>query len=370
MSGGPPAHVPFSVTVAGDAWRTAALTWLEQQLAASGVRITGPVEQPRIRPWSTQLVVPTTDGRVWLKANCAAAAFEPALQELLADLAPSAVDRPVAVEPAHGWLVTRDRGPALGDTRTPTTGDWQQVLRLGAQLQHAAVGHEAAILSAGVPDRRPCLVPALFDELVERLARLPRDHPSRLDGDGVAALVAVRPRLVEAAERLAASPLPVTLQHADLHPRNVFVLDERSDLDERSNLDERSDFDDRANGDDRASGDDRPSVQAGVRLFDFGDAQWAHALELLCVPRRIVDSPDLTGRDVRWVPIEQAYREQWGDRVSGAEWAELMTAAALTHAVNRTSTWLDLLQDCTPAETGDWGEAPARQLQTLLTTPT
>jgi len=349
MSGRPPAHVPFSVTVAGDDWRTAALTWLDQQLAASGVRIAGPVEQPRIRPWSTQLVVPTTDGRVWLKANCPAAAFEPALQELLADLAPSAVDRPVAVEPARGWLVTGDRGRALGDTRTPTTGDWQQVLRLGAQVQHAALGHEAAILAAGVPDRRPCLVPALFDELVERLARLPRDHPSRLDGDGVAAVVAVRPRLVEAVERLAASPLPVTLQHADLHPRNVFVLDERSNLD------------------DRAIGDDRPSVPAGVRLFDFGDAQWAHALELLCVPRRIVDSPGLARPDVRWAPIEQAYREQWGDPVSDAEWAELTTAAALTHAVNRTSTWLDLLQDCTDAETGDWGGAPARQLQTLLT---
>ena len=44
-----------------------------------------------------------------------------------------------------------------------------------------------------------------------------------------------------------------------------------------------------------------------------------------------------------------------------------IAAATLTHAVNRASTWLDLLQDCTAAETADWGEAPARQLEGLLT---
>jgi len=335
--------VPFSVHVAGSAWRTAALGWLTRQLTPTGVEVTGPVEQPRIRPWSTQLVVPTDAGTLWFKANCSAAAFEPALQQLLADLTPGVVDRPVAVEPDRGWLVTRDRGAALGDTRSPTTTDWQAVLRLGAQVQQATAGHEAAVLATGVPDRRPSLVPALFDDLVERLAHLPVGHPSRLDGDRVAAVVAVRPRLVEAAETLSASPLPVALQHADLHPRNVFVLTDGSPPDVPV-----------------------PGL-GGLRLFDFGDAQWAHALELLCVPRRIVASPDHTGPGVAWAPIQQAYRQEWGDKVGAAEFDELLAAATLTHAVNRASTWLDLLQDCTAAETADWGEAPARQLEGLLT---
>jgi hypothetical protein len=352
----PSTSVPFSVTVGGTEWRTTALTWLEQQLGRLDISVTGPVEQPRIRPWSTQLVAPTTEGTMWFKANCPAAAFEPALQQLLADLAPSVVDRPVAVEPDRGWLVTRDRGPALGDTRSPTLADWQALLRLGAQVQRATPGQEAAILATGVPDRRPSLVPALFDDLLARLAQLPRSHPSRLDGDGGAALVAVRPRLVEAAEQLAASPLPTTLQHADLHPRNVFVLDHGSSGPERSS------HHDGSSGPDGASG--------ALRLFDLGDAQWAHALELLCVPRRIVDSPEHTGADVAWAPIAQAYREQWGDLVSATEFDDLLAAATLTHAVNRTSTWLDLLRDCTAAEIAAWGEAPALQLQGLLTAAT
>ena len=156
--------------------------------------------------------------------------------------------------------VPRDRGAC------PAAGFEPGLLRLGAQVQQAAAGHETVVLATGVPDRRPSLVPALFDGLLERLAHLPSDHPSRLDGDQVAALVAVRPRLVEAAEALSAA----SLQHADLHPRNVFVLDDGP----------------------RPDDDDRPAVPqtgyGGLRLFDFGDAQWAHALELLCVPRRIV----------------------------------------------------------------------------------
>ena len=67
-----------------------------------------------------------------------------------------------------------------------------------------------------------------------------------------------------------------------------------------------------------------------------------------------------------WAPIQQAHREQWDEPVTPKEFDELFAAATLTHAVNRAGTWLDLLQDCTDAEAADWGEAPARQLQTLL----
>lgn len=161
---------PFSDLVATEGWRAAATGWVEDRLASVGRKVTGVIEQPRIRPWSTQLVVPTDRGTVWFKANCPAMAFEPGLHALLAELEPGEVDAPLAIDADRGWMMTADRGKTLGDS------------------------HEATL------------------------------------------------------EELLAAPLPSSLQHGDLHPANVFVVD------------------------------------AGMRLFDFGDAQWAHVLEVLAVP--------------------------------------------------------------------------------------
>jgi len=67
----------FARLVSGARWRVAAEAWTTERLAERGIDVTGPIEQPRVRPWSTQLVVPTTAGRVWFKGNCRALAFEP-----------------------------------------------------------------------------------------------------------------------------------------------------------------------------------------------------------------------------------------------------------------------------------------------------
>ena len=89
----------FSQSVATDAWRGEATRWIRGELAAVGRQVTGEVEQRRIRPWSTQLVVPTDRGTVWFKANCPALAFEPAVHRL-SSLEPDEVDEPLAVDEA------------------------------------------------------------------------------------------------------------------------------------------------------------------------------------------------------------------------------------------------------------------------------
>jgi hypothetical protein len=45
------------------------VTWLDERLAASGIRRTGEVSQPHLRPWATALRAPTDRGPVWLKAS-------------------------------------------------------------------------------------------------------------------------------------------------------------------------------------------------------------------------------------------------------------------------------------------------------------
>lgn len=56
---------PDGTTVwATRAWRERATAWADDELAAHGVRRTGPVEQPHLRPWSTVLRLPTSAGSV------------------------------------------------------------------------------------------------------------------------------------------------------------------------------------------------------------------------------------------------------------------------------------------------------------------
>ena len=61
------------------------MAWLDERLAASGIRRTGEVEQPHLRPWATALRAPTDRGPVWRKAAGPETAFEVALGSRLSD---------------------------------------------------------------------------------------------------------------------------------------------------------------------------------------------------------------------------------------------------------------------------------------------
>jgi hypothetical protein len=319
---------PFSVTVTSTAWRAAAEAWVADAVGRLGGAVSA-VEQPRVRPWSSQFVVGSSAGRFWFKAGCRAQAFEPALQDLLGRLVPADVDRPVAADPHRGWMLTADRGATLHEDHQPTPDDWAAVVGTWARVQRAVAGHRADVLATGVPDCSPTTVPARFDRMLGVLRALPAGHPARPD-DGLAArLAAARPRVEAAARHLAADPLPVTLQHGDLHPGNVFA------------------------------------TPGGLRLFDLGDAQWAHAAEALAVPCAVMAAAGLDPR-----AAVDAFRAAW--RAPGSDphtdpgWDATRRAARVTQAVNRADTWWRCLEQATEAETADWGEAPLRHLSRVL----
>jgi hypothetical protein len=316
----------FSQWVATDRWRSEATSWIHDELAAAGRQVTGEIEQRRIRPWSTQLVVPTDRGTVWFKGNCPALAFEPAVHRVLAALEPDEVDAPLAVDEAAGWMMTADRGATLGDSHDATLEDWQAVVRLAATVQRRVAPHRATLRRAGLPDCSPVSVPARYEWLIERLAELPEEHPSHLNPE-VRAELEVGQAVVEAAvETLDAAPLPVTLQHGDLHPRNVFVVD------------------------------------GSMRMFDFGDAQWAHALEMLAVPYGYVTR--LTTHS--WPAVLSAYADVWSDVIDPSDLESLMTPAMVTHAVNRSFTWLGSIVGAQPHELAEWGDSPLYYLRLAL----
>lgn len=319
----------FSGLVSTATWRAEVEEWVHDRVTEHGHRVTGPLDQRRVRAWSTQVVVPTDAGPLWFKANCPSMAFEPALHDLLATLVPREVDRPYAIDARRGWIMTSDHGTTLGDSHDPTDDDWCAVVATMAQLQRAVVAHGDEVLATGLVDCSPATVPGRFDRLVDLLSALPPEHPSHVDADLRDQLVASRPRLVDACRQIEASPLPVTLQHGDLHPWNVFA-----------------------------------SREAGSSLciFDFGDAQWAPAVEVLSVPYGVITEKD----QWPWQPVLNAYAEEWHDVADVRSVHAMWEATAFTQPVNRAQTWWDGLIGATDDEVAEWGHAPLWHLRRIL----
>lgn len=322
-----PVSQSWSERVGTQGWRRGVDQWIRAALEQHGLEVVGTIEQPRIRPWSTQLMVPTGGGRVWFKANCPSMAFEPRLQVALSQLMPDDVDAPLAIEDDQGWMLTLDRGPSLGDSREPTSEDWQEVVSHTARVQRALAFEQEALTEAGLPDFSPSRVPQRFDRLTECFAQLPASHPSHASGELVDAFDSARAYVVEAAQQVGESAIPSTFQHGDVHPWNVFAAD--------------------------------------MRLFDFGDAQWAFALESLAVPYGWI-----TGQAVlAWEPVRDAYVTHFADLVTAREFEALWHASTLTHAVNRSATWWGALQGANDTEWAEWGAAPLAHLRNVLELP-
>jgi hypothetical protein len=313
---------PFSQAVSQPSWLADAAAWTAAQLARAGRTGVGPIEQVRVRPWSAQWSVKTDQGAVWLKANCGALVFEGALQVALAQLLPGAVDAPIAIEPGRGWMLTTDRGVTLADAQAVTSADWQRVLVRAAQLQRATASHRAVLAAAGLPQCPPSTVLGRFERLIELFSGLPPEHPSHVPPHLRSLLLARRGEVERAADLLAHCALPVTWQHGDLHPDNVFASD--------------------------------------GRMFDFADGQWAAAVEILAVPMGWIASQT----DLDWPTIVGAYCDEWG--VTMAELDQMMEAASLTQPINRTVLWWSCLQEATAKEWAQWGAAPLHHLTRVL----
>ena len=205
-----------------------------------------------MRFWSVVARVETDRGRVWVKENAPSQAFEAALVPLVDHLVPDAVATPLAVDRHRGWLATADLGlPMWHDEQVPPLADWVAVLQGYGAVQHVLADHADAVLATGVPTfpEQPDDVAEWVEHLVEASRALPDADPRRLDDAEAAAVADGMPRLRDAAERLAASGIPPSVQHNDLHLGNAFR---------------------RPNG--------------SIAFIDLGDALWTHPLTSARIP--------------------------------------------------------------------------------------
>ena len=198
-------------------WLAEANAWIRER-----VDVTGGIEQPHVRWWSTVLRVPTADGDLFFKAVAPIHRFEAALTARLAELQPGRVPEVVNVDPERGWFLMRDAGTRLRELLETAAElhHWERVLPEYARLQLEVAPHAGEFLALGTPDERLAVLPDLFRELLEAL-------PHGLTEDELRHARGAFPRFEEMCLELAEDGLPETIQHDDLHDGQVFVRDGR-----------------------------------------------------------------------------------------------------------------------------------------------
>jgi hypothetical protein len=195
-------------------WRAEAERWIREH-----GEVTGEIEQPHVRPWSTVMRVPTAAGDLWFKAVSPLHRFEPALTGFLAELRPDRVPEVVALDHDRAWMLLRDGGTRLREL--PATAEhWAHLLPVYAELQIAAAPHAGELLELGVPDFRLANLRDLLEDLLS-------EQPEGLTSDEYRAMLDRLPEVESIADRLLAHGIPETIQHDDLHDGQVFVRDGR-----------------------------------------------------------------------------------------------------------------------------------------------
>jgi hypothetical protein len=200
------------------AWLAEAHEWIDERDARLGVRRRA-TEQPHVRPWSTVIRVPTTEGDLWFKANVPVLAYEAGVVEVLSRTRPDAVPALVGVDRERGWMLMRDGGERLREIveRERDLGRWHDILPRYGQLQLDLAGYADELVALGAPDRRLSGLTRQYAQLVE--------HVDGLKGTERDRLYALAPEVSAMCARLARLDVPETVQHDDLHDGQVFVRD-------------------------------------------------------------------------------------------------------------------------------------------------
>jgi hypothetical protein len=203
-------------------WLAAAREWIHRRVEALGTAVTGPIEQPHVRPWATAMRVPTDAGPVWFKANAPVLAHEAAVVSVIAGRRPDCVPELLAADLERGWMLMGDGGLRLREIveRERSLRRWLEVLPRYAQLQIDLAGHADELVGVGAPDRRLADLASQYERLLEDgVEGLPQGDLRRLRG--------LTARVREMCDQLAGYGLPETIQHDDLHDGQVFVRDGR-----------------------------------------------------------------------------------------------------------------------------------------------
>lgn len=323
---------------AGEARVDGAAAWIDAALARAGRTRTGPVETTRERPWATVLRAPTDAGEVWLKACGAGTRFEAGLYELLSRVASAHVLNPLAIDADRAWVLLPDGGRTLndaaGDDAAAVVDGLAAAMPAYVGLQTALAPHVDGLLELGVADMRPERLLERFDEAVAATEAYAYRDGGGHDAARHAAVRGLRPQVEAWAAELAASPIPASLDHNDLHSENVLVDGE------------------------------------ATRFYDFGDSVVAHPFTSALVPITFVRDHVLGGADddPRVLALRDAFLAPHAaaQGVAAADLVPTLELACRLAKIARTLVWQRALDGYGPgAAPADWAGAPLATLTAL-----
>ncbi len=281
-------------------WFTIASRWCRDVCTAQGVTVAGPIEQLRTWHRACVLRIPITRGLLYFKAVPPCFAAEPGITAALAQVLPEAATQPFALHPEHPWMLLYDIGGQPLATRTDIAA-WVAAVQTYARLQRASVRSGEVLIQSGCPQLDLPL-------LLERAAALfatwsPGDRMAESDYRYV---VNLYPALCEAAAKLAAYNLPLTIEHGDFEPHNVMW---------------------------------RPK---GACVFDWSDASFSHPFFSLH-PGFI---PDLPTSETIAEQLLAAYLGVWADIAPPAELREAYRLAQQLMPLQMAVRYYQMLPQC------------------------
>jgi hypothetical protein len=267
-------------------------SWVREHTAAAGMKLDGFRDQPHARPWSSAIVFGTDQGPVWFKVNGPGTTHEPALTLVLAQHTPDLVPELLSVELDQGWSLMRDAGPTLRSTAEPDKlwDRWAALLQRYAAAQLHLAEHVDDLRATRIHDVGPGAGPAALRRLFSLLEAAPEDEGG-LSSEDADRLEAVFPEFDGWCAELAASGVPLSINHDDLHSSNVCV------------------------------------GLNGTRVIDWGDAGLSHPFAtMLATLNSIAWHAEVERHDSRVEGVRDAYLEvfgAYGDAADRRRWVSL-----------------------------------------------
>ena len=319
------------------AWRQLAISWIDEQLAAAGSRRTSEVEQPHLRPWATVLKAQTISGTVWFKACGPATAFEVGLYQLVDRVAPEHVLSPIATDLTRGWIMLPDGGPSLGDHRIGAELADAMETAMGAygHLQRTLTRHVGDLLSLGMTDMRPTIMPSRFGEALQAVGDQIGARGGAADRATYERVLGLNETVAAWCDELAAAGGQLSLDHNDLHPWNILTA--------------------------RADG------TGLVKFYDWGDSVVAHPFASMLVPLGYMQQHLGTSLGhPRVLRIRDAYLDAFSDLAPHSELVGTLQLACRVGKIARALTWDRALRAQGYSQAGEFASAPLKCLASLL----
>ncbi|HEU4514608.1 MAG TPA: aminoglycoside phosphotransferase family protein [Nocardioidaceae bacterium] len=286
--------------------------WVEEAATGCGIALTGEREQPHLRSWSSAVRFGAVGCDLWFKVNGPGTRHEAALLGALAQVEPDLVPDVLAVDRRRGWTLMRDAGPVLRAVADPEAQweIWPAVVGRYAEAQLRLADQPEAVLGTGVPLMTPDVLPGRLRTLVAELSSLP------VEGGGLSAEERSRfaARFGEYDDwcaALAASDVPCSLQHDDLHSGNVCW----------------------------------GGTAEAARVIDWGDASWGFPLATMLVTlSSLAWAAGCPEDDPRVLRVRDSYLEHFSGYAAREDLVRDTDHARRTGCVTRAVSWRSALE--------------------------